>query len=138
MNIHVTCKACGEKFDFDYKVLTSKITINKTRLKMTYYKCPLCNHIYSIMIDDYKSLLALNRYQSQVKLIELQKRTGKTKKNTIEKMFKLKQELKHMRDELSERYNYSIYQLDECNYKLELPKIGPDQNLERRNDNEQF
>lgn len=123
MAMDVTCDQCGSNWDArDVSLKKRQISLlPEGTVMQTYWCCPRCGYVYTVMIDDEKTLYAERRYGAMLDKLQTINRRGKQPtESQVEHMQNLAKQLRHKRDQLNKRYNGSFYQIGDVKHQLEI------------------
>lgn len=114
----IKCDLCGREFRLTKEVLADhEVTLNKEGLEphevtLTLLTCPICGKSYPVIMDDAKTKPILEKMRAVLaKKLKLQ-RAGKPSPKLEEKYRQLNWKLDFNRRKLAEKYNGSLYQLE--------------------------
>ena len=113
-SVEIVCDSCNSVFTPQEIVILEEYTkLCGDRVRVIYYRCPICKKFYLIGIHNYTSDKMLKRQQELIK--SNQSRVAKglpVSENKLEQIEKLKCELIDYQDVLLERYKQDIDLLD--------------------------
>lgn len=123
-SVKVTCTKCQGTFGLSsVDVVEEEVQLcdEPKKLILTFYTCPECGKVYTVLVDDEKTLKLKAEYIQSIQSINYLKRVGKkVSKNMIDRMYQLQGRLKAARDDLNSHYNGSFYQLKDHKEQLDI------------------
>ena len=116
----IKCDLCRREFQLTKEVLKEEqVTLNKEGLEphevhLTYLYCPLCGKRYPVIMDDESTLPLLEKLRSvMAKQFKQVKRGFNPNPQLEKKRRELNRKLDFKRQKLAEKYNQSLYQLED-------------------------
>lgn len=115
----VQCDLCHKEFHITKEVLKEeRATLHQGSLEphevlLTYLHCPICGKRYPVIMDDDTTLPLLEKLHSVLVKVTRQVQKGFTANPRLrQKQQELNRKLNFKRQKLAEKYNGSIYQLE--------------------------
>lgn len=115
----IKCDLCHREFSLTRDVVREEqVTLHKDGLdphevQLTYLYCPLCGKRYPVIMDDESTLPLLEKLRNIMAKQAKQAKRGFAPNSQLEKKRKeLNRKLDFRRQKLAEKYNGSIYQLE--------------------------
>lgn len=116
----IKCDLCHREFQLTKEALKEEqVTLNQEGLephevRLTYLYCPLCGKRYPVIMDDESTLPLLEKLRSVTAKQFKQTKKGFNPNPQLEKKRReLNRKLDFKRQKLAEKYNQSLYQLED-------------------------
>lgn len=112
------CNLCGAKFKVSKELLREEnVRLDKDGLihdvVLTFIQCPVCGKHYPVIMDDYTTLPILQELQEcMMKRVKCYEQRQAIPIRMSEKYNRLKRKLDFKRQQLAEKFDGAIYQLD--------------------------